>query len=717
MSRLTDLLHSVEKTDPKTAADIRKEIAAITHNQRTFGLVYEKHQPEAVQLPGISVRKGAKVSILSPRGSTAKADKALWQVEHINRSNNNKPIARLVAIDPTVVDPADLLRIESPVEDLVVVAEFQDRIFPGLLETGRIERGGDAPFHSVINAENFHALEMLTYTHRHSVDAIYIDPPYNTGAKDWKYNNDYVDSDDIYLHSKWLSFMERRIKLAKELLKPENSVLIVTIDEKEYLRLGLLLEQVFPESRIQMVSTLITPQGNPRKGQFYRTDEYIFFVQIGESAPSPLPLGDHWRSGSGEAPKKNVNWPSLLRTGSSRLRSDRPAMFYPVFIYKDDDGPLIHSIGEPFYGENLQDCVAPKGTTAVWPVGNDGELRRWQVSNTSARKLLKDGFLRLGKWNGENTAISYMPKTNQGKILSGEIPIKGKRYDGSYIVSESYVSEFVPGTLWKIPSHDATRGGTQLIRKLIPGRKFPFPKSLYAVEDVLRFFVKSKKDAVVVDFFSGSGTTAHAVMRLNKQDGGRRKAVLITNNEVSIDEQKTLIKKKLRPGDPEWEKLGICDYVTKPRITAAITGKTPEGKPVEGDYKFIDEFPMSDGFEANAAFFTLTYESPLQIRHNRAFKKIAPLLWLRAGSRGRIIESLGEKGWDIAENYAVIENLDQLKDFSQALSEHKVGTIFVVTDDSGSFEMATRNLPADAKIIRLYSSYLENFEINSGRSL
>src|SRR5699024_10086101 len=139
------------------------------------------------------------------------------------------------------------------VDDLVVVAEFRDRIYPGLVETGRVEQAGlEVPYHSVINAENFHALEMLTYTHRHSVDCIYIDPPYNSGAQDWKYNNNYVEADDDYRHSKWLAFMERRLKVARELLNPEDSVLIVTIDEKEHLRLGLLLEQTFPEADIQM---------------------------------------------------------------------------------------------------------------------------------------------------------------------------------------------------------------------------------------------------------------------------------------------------------------------------------------------------------------------------------------------------------------------------------------------------------------------------------
>src|SRR5699024_6784742 len=120
-------------------------------------------------------------------------------------------------------------------------------------------------------------------------------------------------------------------------------------------------------------------------------------------------------------------------------------------------------------------------------------------------------------------------------------------------------------------------------------------KSLYAVEDALRFYIGDKPEAVVLDFFAGSGTTAHAVMRLNHQDGGSRQSISVTNNEVSEEEQKDLRKRGLRPGDPEWEELGICDYLTKPRITAAITGCTAEGEPATGEYKFTDEFPIADG--------------------------------------------------------------------------------------------------------------------------
>lgn len=717
MSRLTDLLRSIESTDPKTAADLRKEIAALTHNQRTFGLVYEKHQPEAVQLPGIKIRKGSKVRILPKRGSAGKGSKDLWSVESIDRSNAEQPIAHLVAINPAIDNPEDLPRTESPVEDLVTVAEFHDRIFPGLVETGRVERGGDAPFHSVINAENFHALEMLTYTHRHSVDAIYIDPPYNTGAKDWKYNNDYVDGEDAYRHSKWLSFMERRLKLAKELLNPADSVLIVTIDEKEYLRLGLLLEQVFPETAIQMISNFINPAASSRAGEFGRVDEYIFIVRLGDAVASRTFLSREWVSAKGRTHTGKPRWDMLRRSGDGANRENSPGGFYPIYV--DPRQPSVSHIGDPLPpGESTPPEI--EGLIPILPIRKDGSEGRWMWSVKEFKRRHEQGRVRITGNIKKGFTVSILKDGEYSKVLNGEFNLLGKSLQGHLEFGEKESDKVIalPGTQWKIESHDSTQYGSRLLRdSILPGRKFPFPKSLYAVEDTLRFFVANKRNAIVLDFFAGSGTTAHAVMRLNKQDGGKRQAILVTNNEVSAEEQKALITKKLRPGEPEWEQYGICDYVTKPRVTAAITGMTPEGQPVKGDYKFTDEFPMSEGFQANAVFFTLTYESPMQIRHNRAFKKIAPLLWLRAGSQGRIIESLGENGWDIADNYAVIENLNQLTDFSQILRKQPVSTVFVVTDDNGSFEMAARALPETADTVRLYSSYLENFEINSGRSV
>ncbi|MGH2959594.1 MAG: DNA methyltransferase, partial [Solirubrobacterales bacterium] len=249
MSRLSSLLREVEKSDPELADELEREVAAL-RERRAFGLNFERHVPESVELPGRPIRRGDKVRWIRKRGESEEPnDQTLWRVKSIVRDGKRRH-AQLVRDDVTDGEPAFE---ERSVEDLVAVAEFRDPIYPGLISTGRLARGGDAPFHTVINAENYHALEALLYTHEGKADAIYIDPPYNTGAKDWKYNNDYVDSEDNYRHSKWLAFMERRLTLAARLLDPLNSVLVVTIDEKEVNRLALLLEQMFSGARIQLI--------------------------------------------------------------------------------------------------------------------------------------------------------------------------------------------------------------------------------------------------------------------------------------------------------------------------------------------------------------------------------------------------------------------------------------------------------------------------------
>ena len=712
MSRLTELLRHARKTDPQLGADLEAEIAALI-KRRTFGLVFEQHQPEAVELPGRPVRRGDKVRMLPPRGETKAGDQRLWRVVRIEHVDGQR-VAHLVELD------AEELKAQAVfVDDVVVVAEFRDRIYPGLVETGRVERGGDKPFHTVINAENYQALEMLTYTHRHAIDAIYIDPPYNTGAKDWKYNNDYVASDDDYRHSKWLAFMERRLKIARELLNPDDSVLIVTIDEKEYLRLGLLLEQTFPEGAIEMVTSVISAKGVTRFGQFSRVEEYIFTVRFGaqEVGFSESNMLDESRSASAQVGQP-VRWLGLRRREPTARRGARRNQFYPVFV--DKTTGHIHSIGDPIANEvDRRSVPVPTGTFSVWPLLPNGTEGLWGITPETARRYHADGYLRARNYKPETkyVAVQYLPGGTVKAIESGDVEVVGRDEDGAVVAEYKSAKGVVPKRVWNMMSHNAETGGTNMVSSLL-GRRFPFPKSLYAVEDTLRFFVKDKPEAVVLDFFSGSGTTAHAVMRLNRQDGGRRQCISVTNNEVSAKEQAGLRREGLRPGDADWEALGICDYITKPRLTAAISGQTPEGAPIKGDYKFTDEFPMSEGFKENAAFFTLTYEASLTVRHNRAFERVAPMLWLRAGSRGRIIYDLGEDGWDVAEAYGVLENLDQADEFVAAVNARDgIEIAYVVTDDDSSFQMVCRELHNGVLPVRLYESYLQNFEINTGWSM
>lgn len=700
VSRLTDLLRTVEQLDVRLAKDLDDEIRPL-QKRLPFGLNFERHAPEAVELAGHRVRKGNKVRVLPSRGSTAKGDQRLWLVDAVNDD--------VAQISTPNGDESEVASV--PVCNLVLVAEFRDRIYPGLRPDGTVELGSDKPSHTVINGENFHVLELLTFTHERSVDAIYIDPPYNTGSRDWKYNNDYVEGDDLYRHSKWLAFMERRLKLAKRLLKPDDSVLIVTIDEKEYLRLGLLLEQTFPEARIQMVSSVIKPGGVSRKGHFARSDEYVYFVMFGRSAPSSASnldgFGFRVPAASGAA-KDPLYWNTLWRSGSNARRSDRPELFYPIFL--DQDGRVLRA-GAPLPQDvDRQSVTGGDGEIVVWPIRQDGSEGRWQLGPATLMSRVESGYVKTGKLVGESTRLYHLSSGEIKKIAAGEVPVVGERSDGSVIgAPQESPRSMVATSQWNAASHDATRHGTMLLSSLLSPGRFPFPKSLYAVEDALRFFVSDKRDAVVLDFFSGSGTTAHAVMRLNKQDGGKRQCISVTNNEVSAEEQVSLRKQGLRPGDPEWEKWGICEYITKPRIRAAIQGQTPEGDRVKGDYKFIDEFPISDGFEENAAFFTLTYESPWMVEADRAFAAIAPMLWLRAGAVGERIDTI-EGGWSIADSYGVIKDLDLASDFIAELGRRQdIRIAYVVTDDDGRYQQVAREIP-DVETVRLYEDYLRNCE-------
>ena len=724
MSRLTDLIAQAKSKDPELGKELEREFKT-SASRRSFGLNFERHRPESVELPGRPVRKGDKVRALPARGSTNKGDQRLWRVRSLEQMDGK----RMAELEP--IGATELETQQVAVEDLVVIAEFRDYIYPGLVNTGKVELGGDRPYHTVINGENFYVLEALTFTHRGKIDAIYIDPPYNTGARDWKYNNDYVGEEDLYRHSKWLAMMERRLLVAKALLRPENSVLIVTVDAREYLRLGLLLEQLFPEARLQMISTVINPKGVSIFGGFRRSDEYIFFAMFGDAAPARLPMSSEW-SPSSLASAKNAKendrdeeenpdvkivepgWTSMMRRGSEAAREDRASMFYP--IYADPQKRCIVEIGEPI-PEGEHEAPGFPGLVSILPIRKNGSEGRWQISAGGLKRRIAQGRVRLGRKTSYGYVVNYLPNGAYKEVVDGAYELKGYAEDGSIIASriEKDDSRIAP-TQWKIASHNASEHGSTLLDSIIPGRNFPFPKSLYAVEDTLRFFLSDKLSATVLDFFSGSGTTAHAVIRLNRQDGGRRHCISITNNEVDADEQSSLRNQGLRPGDPNWEQRGICEYITKPRIKAAITGKRPDGEDIKGDYKFTDESPIAEGFEENAEFFTLTYETPVAVSHNRAFARIAPFLWMRAGSEGRRIEDIPGKGWDVADTYGVLIDLDEAAAFSEAVEAKRTIRIAnIVTDDGLRFQSVARRLPDAVEPVQLYESYLTNFRFSMGR--
>lgn len=543
-----------------------------------------------------------------------------------------------------------------------------------------------------------------------------IDPPYNTGARDWKYNNDYVDGSDSYRHSKWLSFMQKRLLLAKKLLNPKDSVLIITIDEKEYLHLGCLLEELFPEATMQMISSMINPAGVSRHGAFARVDEYVYVVRIGEAEAQRVELDDEWRIRPEDKRATRLRWNTLIRTGTNVLRSDRKNLFYPIFVRAD--GKAIHSVGEPYYGTNLSEIQAPEGTVAIWPIRSNGEEGNWQIAHTGIMELAQKGYIHLGRFTEKGMAISYLKKGEINKIESGAFEVSGYAEDGS-VMSDTETTALVPGTQWRISSHDATLNGTKLLNNVLGEKRFSFPKSLYAVHDVLRFFVINKPNALIVDFFAGSGTTLHAVNLLNAEDGGHRRCIMVTNNEVSVEEAKNLTSNGYHPGDEEWNNLGIARYVTWPRTVCSIEGHDVKGNPLKGNYISNDK-PMADGFAANAAFFKLSFLDKTAVELGMHFKEILPVLWMKSGAVGKcpsLNEGLVPSMLILPDNgFAVLVNENAFAAFEEEIAKYpEIQTVFLATDYDVNYRAMVKNLHV-ANTHQLYRDYLDHFRLNMGRS-
>ena len=247
-----------------------------------------------------------------------------------------------------------------------------------------------------------------------------------------------------------------------------------------------------------------------------------------------------------------------MRSGTGATRSDRPNMFYPLFV--NNEGTKIVKIGESIPLDTDRNTVKPiEGTRVIWPIRTNGEEGRWRIGRETLSEIYEKGYVRLGSFTDTGMALTYLANGEQQKVETGVFNIIGHREDGSIIEGDMEVERtYIPGTQWDIISHNATYHGSQLLNKII-GKRFSFPKSLYAVHDAIRFFVANKPNALIVDFFAGSGTTLHAVNLLNAEDGGKRQCILVTNNEVSDDEAKSLTSKGFTQGDAEWENLGIAN--------------------------------------------------------------------------------------------------------------------------------------------------------------
>lgn len=700
MAALNELIGKIE--NPELRAQIQ-EAANKLLKQKKFGLVFEDHLPECTLLYDIPVRKGLKVSL-----RTGKADETYTVLKVEND--------RAICLPRNGSDA-----VEFPVADLVTTAELGDPIYPNLQILDEVCNAPDSNlWHTLIEADNYHALQLLEYLYAGKVDCIYIDPPYNSRAKDWKYNNCYVDPSDTYTHSLWLSMMKKRLKLAKKLLNPANSALIVTIDEKEYLHLGCLLEEMFCDAKIQMVSSAINSKGIARD-EFYRVNEYLYIVRIGTCIPASIQLPSEWRGNIKTSTTEKVRWGSLMRSGSGSERQDSPGCFYPIFISADKKHFCgVGDVVPP--GVDRHTVTIPEGQIALFPIHDDGTEGRWQYSREKFLEIQEKGYVRISTQTSSGLTLRYISEGWQNKVESGLISVVGKAEDGSLILDDDdYTQEYIPCNQWWIPSHNATEFGSKLLKKIISQRKFPFPKSLYAVHDAIRFFVESKPDALIVDFFAGSGTTLHAVNLLNAEDGGHRRCIMVTNNEISEAERKDFEARGIKPGTPEWESRGIARYVTWPRTVCSIEGRDVNGDPLKGNYITTgeQEMPMADGFKANVVFFKLGFLDKTRVSLGMQFKELLSILWMKAGAVGRcpVVGAGVPDMLILPENsMAILNNEDHFGEFAERLAQYPdIHVVYLVTDYESSFAAMSQALEGRTTY-QLYRDYLDNFRINAGRN-
>lgn len=354
------------------------------------------------------------------------------------------------------------------------------------------------PFNFLIEGDNLQVLSTMNFTHRENIDVIYIDPPYNTGNNDFKYNDSFVLKDDSFRHSSWLSFMSKRLWLAKDLLKKEG-VIIISIDDNEQAHLKLLCDEIFGENNfVACLPTIMNLKGNQDEFAFAGTHEYTLIYAKDKSSSKFNNLAIESDDIAEEWQQDDIGWwkkgAGLKMTGINAPREKQPSLYFPVWVNKD--------------GTDLS-LEEKKGWFKILPV-TDGHDMSWRWS--------KDKFLRdKGDVIISGSAPNWTLYKKQRPEL-GDLPSKKPK-----------------STFYK-PQYSTTNGASQ-IKAIFGSKVFDYPKPLELIIDLLE--ITTTKNSLVLDFFAGSGTTGHAVEALNKKDDGNRRYILCTNNENEIAEKIT----------------------------------------------------------------------------------------------------------------------------------------------------------------------------------
>lgn len=387
-----------------------------------------------------------------------------------------------------------------------------------------------SPNHLLIEGDNLNALTALTYAYAGKIDVIYIDPPYNTGNKDFIYNDSFVDKEDGFRHSKWLSFMNRRLRIAKKLLS-EKGVMFISIDENEEAQLKMLCDKIYGENNhIATLPTIMNLKGNQDEFGFAGTHEYthVYCLSRENCSIGYLPVEDEelddWLSDDKGFYKKGAN---LKSTGVNAPKEKRPYLFYPILVnietkvvstISKDEYVRIYDkelkLHDEVYLSQLQEKYESLGYTFLLPItGGKGMSWRW-----GWQKVKEEADEIIVNINGIDVSL-YKKQRPQ----LGDLPSKK------------------PKSVFYRPEYSSGNGKAELV-SVLGENLFGYPKPLNLIIDFLR--ISAFKDSTILDFFAGSGTTLHATMQLNSEDGGHRKCILVTNNENNICEKVTYERNK-----------------------------------------------------------------------------------------------------------------------------------------------------------------------------
>ena len=435
---------------------------------------------------------------------------------------------------------------EEKQEDIEKRLETELPVLQEVKERAITSSSPDAPNHILIEGDNLEALTALSYTHSGKIDMIYIDPTYNTGNKDFVYNDKFVDREDGYRHSKWLSFMNKRLRIAKGLLS-DKGVIFISIDDNEQAQLKLLCDEIFGENNhIATLPTIMNLKGNQDEFGFAGTHEYtlVYCFSHDTCFIGQLPIEDEelddWLSDEKGYYKKGAN---LKSTGINAPKEKRPNLYYPILVNRktqevstitEDELALIYNRllkqHDEEYLSQLRIKYNDLGYDFLLPI-TKGEDMSWRWGWKKVKDKPNEIIVNI---NGNELSLYKKQRPSLG-----DMPTKK------------------PKSIFYKPEYSSGNGKAELI-SVLGENLLGYPKPLELIFDVIT--IASSKSSTILDFFAGSGTTLHATMQLNNEDGGKRKCILVTNNEN-----------------------GICENVTYERNKRVINGyTTPKGENIAG---------------------------------------------------------------------------------------------------------------------------------------